>query len=162
MSERPIPTLRRATVEDASLIVEHRHRMFADNHFTAEARLQAMDKAFEPWLRTALADNSYLGLLLEADGQILAGAGIYFMPFPPHWMHDEPRRAYLLNFYVTPEARGQGLAKQLLRAALAICRDKEIAVVTLHASPQGRHLYEQHSFEPSSEMMLRLKTESAE
>jgi hypothetical protein len=28
------------------------------------------------------------------------------MEFPPHWMDPEPLRAYLLNFYTIPEARG--------------------------------------------------------
>jgi GNAT superfamily N-acetyltransferase len=130
--------------------------MFSDNQFTTEGRLETMDAAFEPWVRAALADSSYIGLFIEQDSEILAGAGIYFMPFPPHWMHDEPRRAYLLNFYVQPEARGHGFAKQLLRACLAICRDKEVSVVTLHASPYGRPIYEQHGFKASTEMMLRL------
>ncbi|MEO6922843.1 MAG: GNAT family N-acetyltransferase [Bryocella sp.] len=154
------PVLRRATIEDALQITQHRHQMFADNGFAPEDRLKEMDHAFEPWLRSALADGSYLGLLLEDESHILAGAGIYFMPFPPHWIHDEPRRAYLLNVYVVPEARNRGFASQLLQACLAICRDKNIAVVTLHASPQGRPIYEKLGFEPSDEMMLRLRPES--
>lgn len=151
-----MPTLRRATLDDAALITAHRHSMFADNRFATEDRLTQMDAAFETWLRAHLADNTYVGLLLEQDGHIVAGAGIFFQDFPPHWMHIEPTRAYLLNFYTAPEARGQGHAKTLLRASVEACRTRGIAVVTLHASPYGRPIYKNFGFKESTEMMLCL------
>lgn len=154
-----MPTLRRATPEDAALIAQHRHRMFAENRFTSESRLNAMDRAFEPWVREHLAAGTYIGLFLcdDADpAQVLAAAGIYLMPFPPHWSHDEPMRAYLLNFYTAPEARGRGYAKQLVQASIEEAKARGAAVVTLHASPYGRPIYEKFGFEPTTEMMLRL------
>ena len=153
-----MPTLRRATIADAALIAQHRHIMFADNNFADEARFAAMDAAFEPWVRQHLANGTYVGLFLEDEGthQVLAGAGIFFMEFPPHWMHLEARRAYLLNFYTAPEARGHGYANQLLRAAVHECRHLGIGVVTLHASQYGRPIYEKFGFTPSTEMLLRL------
>jgi GNAT superfamily N-acetyltransferase len=78
------------------------------------------------------------------------------MEFPPHWMHLEPRRAYLLNFYTAPEARGHGYAKELLKACVELCRERFVEVVTLHASPFGRPIYEKFGFTDSTEMMLRL------
>jgi GNAT superfamily N-acetyltransferase len=159
-----MPTLRRATVDDAALIAQHRHRMFADNHFTSEPRLDAMEAAFEPWVRAALADGTYIGLFLadDADPQtILAAAGIYLMPFPPHWTHDEPLRAYLLNFYTAPEARGRGLAKQLVQACIDESKAQGASVITLHASQYGRPIYEKFGFTPTTEMMLRLTTTPA-
>jgi GNAT superfamily N-acetyltransferase len=71
-------------------------------------------------------------------------------------MDIEPRRAYLLNFYTAPEARGHGYANQLLRAAVHECRHLGIGVVTLHASQYGRPIYEKFGFKSSTEMMLRL------
>jgi len=153
-----MPTLRRATVADASLITQHRHIMFVDNNFADEGRFAKMDAAFEPWVRQHLADGTYVGLFLEdeATHQVLAGAGIFFMEFPPHWMHLEPRRAYLLNFYTAPEARGHGYAKLLLKASVDLCRDQNVEVVSLHASPFGRPIYEKFGFTASTEMLLRL------
>ena len=150
-----MPTLRRATVDDAALITEHRHLMFADNNFTTEERLREMDAAFEPWVRAHHADGSYVGLFLEEEGKVLTGAGVYFMEFPPGWMDTEPLRAYLLNFYTAPEARGRGYAKQILEAAVAECRARGPRVITLHASRSGRPIYERFGFTQSTEMMLR-------
>lgn len=150
-----MPTIRRATIADAALITQHRHRMFADNHFTTEERLCEMDAAFEPWVRAHLSDGSYIGLFLEEDGNVLSAGGIYLMDFPPHWMDAEPLRAYLLNFYTVPEARGRGYAKQILEAAVVECRTRGPRVITLHASRFGRPIYERFGFTQSTEMMLR-------
>ncbi len=152
-----MPTLRRATTSDAAVITHHRHAMFADNAFCPEDRLSALDAVFEPWVREHLANGKYVGLLIEDDTTkaILAGAGIFFHEFAPHWMDLTPQRGYLLNFYTAPEARGQGLANQLLREAVEIVRARGLELVTLHASKFGRPIYEQYGFKQSTEMMLR-------
>ena len=150
-----MPTLRRARRDDAALITQHRHLMFAEMNVTTEERLHEMDSAFEPWVRTHLDDGTYVGLFLEEDGKVLSAGGIYFMEFAPGWMDTQPLRAYLLNFYTIAEARGRGYAKQILEAAVAECRARDTHVITLHASRFGRPLYERFGFTQSNEMMLR-------
>ncbi|HEY4357641.1 MAG TPA: GNAT family N-acetyltransferase [Acidobacteriaceae bacterium] len=150
-----MPTIRRAAEDDVDLIAQQRHRMFADNKFATEERLETMDATFAPWVRAHLAAGTYVGLLLEEDGEVLAGAGIYFMDWPPHYLDIEPVRAYLLNFYTAPQARGRGYANLLLKAAVEEAQSRGIAVTTLHASPFGRPIYEKFGFKESNEMMLR-------
>jgi GNAT superfamily N-acetyltransferase len=157
-----MPNLRYATPDDAPLITAHRHSMFQDNKFAGESRFVEMDATFEPWVRERLADGRYIGLLLEEDGHIIAGSGIFLQDFPPHWMDIQPTRAYLLNFYTTPEARGRGFARQMLTLCVEECRKRGIGVVTLHASPFGRPIYEKFGFSQSTEMMLRLQSSQEE
>jgi GNAT superfamily N-acetyltransferase len=155
-----MPKLRFATVEDAALITAQRHRMFADNGFAGEADYAAMSEAFEPWVRERLADGRYVGVFLEEDASpgpvVIAAAGIFFMDFPPHWMDPSPERAYLLNFYTAAEARGRGLATELLGRCVEECRRRKVKVVTLHASKFGRPVYERFGFSQHNEMVLRL------
>ena len=151
-----MPTLRYATPDDAALITEHRHRMFGDNSFTTEAALRAADAGFEPWVRLRLSDGRYIGLLLEEETGIVAGAGIFFADFPPHWMDPQALRAYVLNVYTVPEARGKGYAKRLVQSVLEECRKRAVPTIVLHASPLGRPVYERLGFVSSDEMMLRL------
>ena len=152
-----MPTLRRATPADAALITAQRHQMFADNDLATDSHLAAMDANFNPWLRRHLAAGTYIGFLLEdeATKEVLASAGIFLQDFPPHWLDIEPTRAYLLNFYTTPEARGRGYANLLLRASIDECRKRNILVVTLHASTFGKPIYEKFGFKQSNEMMYR-------
>jgi ribosomal protein S18 acetylase RimI-like enzyme len=111
---------------------------------------------FTPWVRAKLEDGSYAGWLTEHEGVLVAGAGLWVMEFPPHYLDPEPRRAYLLNFYVAPEMRGQGLARELLALAVAEAAARGIKVVTLHASKFGKPIYERNGFAMSNEMVLRL------
>lgn len=150
--------LRRATLADAALITEHRHRMFADNQLATEQRYTEMDLNFLPWVTERLADGRYVGLLLEdpSNGQVVAGAGIYYMDWPPHYLDPAPTRAYLLNFYTEPEDRGEGHAKTLLTAAVAECRARNPdIVITLHASRFGKRIYEAFGFKHHNEYALR-------
>ena len=150
-----MPTLRQATPADAALIAEHRHKMFADNNFATEAHLSTMDTTFEPWVRERLSDGRYVGLFFQEDSTILAACGIFFGDFPPHFLDPNPIRAYLLNFYTAPEARGRGLATQLLQQAVDECKQANVRVITLHASKFGRPIYEKFGFTQNNEMILR-------
>jgi ribosomal protein S18 acetylase RimI-like enzyme len=129
--------------------------MFADAGLASEDEMGPMVANFVPWVRAKLADGSYVGWLTEEDGRLVAGAGLWVMEWPPHFLDAEPRRAYLLNFYVAPEVRRRGLARELLGLAVAEARARGIKVVTLHASKFGKPLYEQTGFEMSNEMRLR-------
>jgi GNAT superfamily N-acetyltransferase len=159
-----MPHLRRATPDDAPLITAQRHQMFADSDLTTEARYAEMDLTFEPWVRQRIADGRYVGLFLHEDGDhadgdhaantVLAACGIFFADFPPHWMDPSPIRAYLLNFYTVPEARGRGLATQLLHRAVEICKENKVRVITLHASKFGKPIYEKFGFTHNNEMIL--------
>jgi Predicted acetyltransferase len=145
---------RRATEADAELIGEQRRRMFEDSGQGNDARLKEVADKFVPWVRERLIDGRYVGWLTEDDGRVVAGAGVLFMDFPPHWMDPEPVRAYLLNVYVDPEFRGRGLARALLEIAVSDARRRGIKVVSLHASTFGRPLYERNGFKSTNEMIL--------
>jgi GNAT superfamily N-acetyltransferase len=61
---------------------------------------------------------------------------------------------YILNVYTEPEHRRRGLARELMEVILAWCRENHIARITLHASEEGRALYEGLGFVPTDEMRL--------
>jgi ribosomal protein S18 acetylase RimI-like enzyme len=150
---------RLATVADAELIARQRRRMFVDAGNGEDDKLQTMEDNFVAWVRPRLSDGSYVGWIVSEEGQVVAGAGMWVMDFPPHFFDAEPVRAYLLNFYVDPAFRGRGLAYELLRTAVDDARRRGIKVVSLHASKFGKPLYERNGFKPSTEVLLRLEAE---
>jgi GNAT superfamily N-acetyltransferase len=145
---------RRATTEDAEIVTKQRNQMFIDAGLSNQAEMAPMLARFTPWVRGKLKDGSYVGWLTEEDGRVVAGAGLWVMEFPPHYLDEEPRRAYLLNFYVAPEMRGRGLARDLLALAVEEAKARGIAVITLHASRFGKPIYERNGFAMSNEMIL--------
>src|ERR1700729_4106347 len=149
-------TIRQATLEDADSIVQHRRGMFLDIGFPDDDLLKRKIAEFRPWLLSKMAANEYLAWLALADGQIVAGLGLWLIEWPPHLFGLARQRGYILNVYTHPNHRRKGLARELTRTAVDWCAKHGIDFVFLHASPQGRLVYEGLGFQPGSEMRLRL------
>jgi GNAT superfamily N-acetyltransferase len=158
LDDRAEICLRRATLDDAEIIVHQRRAMFVDLDKADTASLDAMDATFLPFVRRGLAEGSYLGwLAYTSDGQVVAGAGLIvheWMAGPNDPTH--PRRAYIANVYTELAYRGRGIARRLVTAAVDWCRVQGFGVVSLHASDYGAPLYRSMGFEPTNEMRLKL------
>jgi GNAT superfamily N-acetyltransferase len=126
---------------DLDLICHHRAAMFRDAG-RAEALLAAMADPFRAWLEPRLVDGCYFGFIAERDGAAVGGIGLMVLDWPPHPLHPEQgRRGYVLNVYVEPGHRGQGVAKALMAAGEAEFAARGIDFLVLHATEQGRPLY---------------------
>jgi GNAT superfamily N-acetyltransferase len=146
-----------AISNDAENIVRHRRAMFSDMGYRDQAALDAMCAAFRPWLAARMAAGEYLAWMARtADGRAAGGLGLWLMDWPPHMIGAGARRGNILNVYTEPEFRRQGIARRLMRTALEWCRGNSIAAVILHASAEGRALYESLGFQPTNEMRIAL------
>jgi GNAT superfamily N-acetyltransferase len=68
-----------------------------------------------------------------------------------------PRNEYLawvLNVYVEPPWRRRVVAEGLLQTVLTALAERRIRRIGLHASVDGRRLYERLGFAPTNEMQL--------
>ena len=121
-------------------------------------QLDAMVVATGPWLESALTDGSYLGWLAEDPGQhVIAGGGVLLSSWPSRPGDSNTRRALIINVYTEPEYRQRGLARQIMSLIIQRLKEQSFLSVALHASAEGRHLYETLGFVPTNEMRLRLK-----
>lgn len=150
--------IRRATVDDAAVIVHHRRAMFRDMGRGDESSLNTMAEMFLPQITRWLESGIYQGWLAHTDGgKVVAGGGLLAHewaagPVAPV----QTRRAYVLNVYTELEYRGRGLAKRIMHEIVAYCREQKFGVVWLHASDAGRPLYASMGFVPTNEMKLML------
>ena len=155
----PLPsgfTLRPASPADAERIQAQRDAMFTDMGSDV-ARVRAASAASLEWLRGGLTDGTYSGVLLETGGDVVAGAGVIWQHLPPSPRSLAPVRGYILNVYVVPPHRGQGVARQLVQALLAECAARGVEQVSLHASDAGKRTYETLGFVATNEMRLTLE-----
>lgn len=149
--------LRRATLEDAETIALHRRMMFRDMGYHDDALLDAMTEKFLPWIKAKMTTGDYLAwLAVSAQDIVVAGAGLWLMDWPPHMLGSGARRGNILNVYTQPEFRHRGLARWLVEAALHWCKTNEVDLVILHASDDGRRLYESLGFQAGNEMRITL------
>ena len=149
--------IRQATPDDLPLVLRHRRGMFFDMGYREEAELQAMEQASRPLFAEGLRDGTYLGFFaVDAGGRVIAGGGVLLLVYQPHPKDPRPRRPFVVNMYTEPEQRRRGLARRLLKAMIEWARREGYPSLFLHASAEGRPLYEELGFEPTSEMRLRL------
>ncbi len=154
----PDITIRTATPLDSAVILHHRRRMFEDMQEGSAQDLDRMAEATGPWLDRALADGSYRGWLAEtAVSQVVAGGGVLISSWPAGPRDPYTRRAVILNVYCELEFRRRGLARQLMLLIIQWLKDEGFSSVALHASSEGRHLYEKLGFRATNEMRLDLK-----
>ncbi|MBI5667377.1 MAG: GNAT family N-acetyltransferase [Chloroflexi bacterium] len=148
-------TIQQATLADAPIIVAHRRRMFEDMGFDDTAILDAQEREFTGWLRERLENGRYRGwLAVNAAGEVVAGAGLWLLDWPPGPMGLAPFRGYILNVYTEPAYRKRGLARRLVQATIDWCHVQGIYAISLHASDEGRSVYESLGFAPTNEMRL--------
>ena len=144
--------IRPATTEDFETIVCHRIAMFRDMGYPA-AVLTEIEEVSRPLLRHSLANGGYYGVLAESDGAgVVGGGGVLVVA----WPGTQRQRAWIQNVYVVPECRRHGIAREIMRTLIDWCRAQGFHSVNLHASTDGRPLYEQLGFEATNEMRLNL------
>jgi GNAT superfamily N-acetyltransferase len=159
-------TIRLATIADLQLISWHRARMFQD---MGELPLDS----FEPFraqslktLQRMFERGEYVGWLASAENKsdkIIAGAGVQLREVPPHPQPDangkidivSGRQAIIQNVYTEPDWRRHGLAGLLIKGIVDWTREKGIDSLVLHASDEGRALYERLGFISTTEMRFR-------
>lgn len=150
--------IRAVSPSDFTLICKHRNCMFKEAGKHA-ADLVAMSPSFATWLRPRLEDGRYFGFIADsADGKPIAGVGLMVIDWPPHPSHPtDCRRGYVLNLYVDPAFRGRGVARSLMEKSVQVFREQKIVYAVLHATDDGRPLYESSGWTQTSEMAMRLE-----
>src|SRR5579862_9802185 len=153
----PAYKIRSADSAEAPIIAGHRRAMFSDMGHRDDAALDARTRHFLPWLKTRMQSGEYLAwLAIAPDESVAAGIGLWLMDWPPHMVGPGSPRGNIVNVYTHPEHRRRGLARRLMHAALDWSRENGIRSVILHASQEGRPLYESLGFNPTNEMRLLL------
>ena len=145
-----------AGADDINLLVTHRLNMWRDIHPEFGAKVDESEGRTRTWIGRKLAEGKLIGFIARTAGGKVAGSGCI-------WLRDEqPRPAnpsqevpYLMSMYTEPKFRRKGVAKMIVRRALKWCRDHGYDRLNLHASAQGKPLYQSLGFEPTTEMRLK-------
>ena len=154
-------TVRRATAADAAAIARHRAEMFADMGTLARDQYDRLVAATVRYLERAIPAGEYLGWLAapaDQPGVIVAGVGVQQRRVQPHPLGDalaEGRQGLVVNVFTERPWRRRGLANLLLEHVLAWAAKSGMETLVLHASDEGRPLYERLGFQATNEMRYR-------
>jgi GNAT superfamily N-acetyltransferase len=152
--------VRLATAGDVSVLARHRAEMFRDMGQLPEQQYASLLAATELDLAAMLAAGEYVSYVAspaDRPGEIVAGAGIQIRrllprPLPGATSIRLGPEAIVVNVFTEREWRRRGIAERLMQHVIEWARSHGIARLVLHASPDGRPLYERLGFEPTNEM----------
>ena len=139
--------IRQATQADIPALVSLRMGLFCEVGELSDP-LADLDlwQATSAYFSTTQADDSARSWVAEVGDEVVASGTLALFVRPPYPGNLSGREAYLLNMYTLPAYRKQGMASALLDAMVAHASAEQLGKVWLHASEQGRPLYERMGF----------------
>ncbi len=153
-------SIRLATASDAPVLAGHRAGMFRDMGELPEPLAPALVDATRRYFEEAIPTGEYVGWVAFPRGslhRIIAGAGVQIRrvlprPHPAGQDLATGPQGLILNVYTDPAWRRRGIATALLQGILDWAATNEIKSLVLHASRDGRPLYEKLGFTQTNEM----------
>ena len=145
--------IRRATPAASAIIARHRRAMFEEIGSTQN--LDLVERAFAGWLPSRL-DSTYFHWLATHDATPVGSAGVLLLDWPPSPRDPRGGLGFIYNVYVEREHRRRGIARATLELLHQWAHDRGLGALALHASDDGRPLYEALGYEPTNEMRIDL------
>jgi GNAT superfamily N-acetyltransferase len=155
--------LRKATVKDLPTLVRHRDAMWVEMDRVAPDEHDPTSRAYGKWLLERMKRGTLTAFVAVGDGKdgdaegILASGAVWIQDVQPRPGHPLTMWGYLLSVYTEPHARRRGLARAIVDACIGHAREAGCTRACLHASEEGRPLYEELGFEKTAEMWLDLR-----
>ncbi len=147
--------VRRANAGDVDEVVRQRLAFLAtvrDDMVEADADFVAATRRF---VDDEIATGRMHSWLAEHDGACVGIVSMLLWSRPPRPHDRGTRDAYIINMYVVPERQGQGIGRRLLDACLAVADEFGIGKFLLHATDEGRPLYESSGFAVNANWLER-------
>ena len=153
--------VRAAVMDDIPILARHRATMFRDMGQLPAQLEDPLQRATTSYLLDAMARDGYLAWVAEhgdASARVIGSAGVQLRPILPRPPSgggsalELGPEAIVLGVYVEPDWRRRGVAEAMMRALLDTLAARSIGRIVLHASDEGRRLYERLGFAPTTEM----------
>jgi len=122
-----------------------------------------LSRESEAYFRRAIPSGEYVGWLATPEddpGTVVAGAGVQVRPILPRPDATGTilllgRQGLVVNVFTELPWRRRGVALRLMRIVLDWARSERLASLVLHASDDGRAMYEELGFASTNEMQYR-------
>ncbi|WP_338848876.1 GNAT family N-acetyltransferase [Massilia sp. W12] len=141
--------LQRAQMAHLEAMLDLRMALFAEGGIlTGQSGYAQVRQANHAYFSRHLDDQNCVSWVVTAQDQVVACGSLALFQRPPYPGNLHGREAYLLNMMTLPAWRRRGAARMVLQAALAEARLRDCPRVWLHASEDGRSLYQEYGFIP--------------
>ena len=143
---------RKANLSDVNQLIELRKRQLIDEGCYSEHNI---DDELEKYFSFSIADETLVVWIALEHDSIISTCGVCFFQYPPSYSNTTGRIAYVTNVYTLDKYRKQGIATRLLEYIMKEIKERDYKVVRLHASSQGKRLYEKIGFIDAEGFMIK-------
>ena len=152
-------TYRKATIDDLDELVRLRIEFLKEVQKveTRQYSEEELSTSLREYLFTSINNDAFVAWLAISEGEVIATSGLCFLQITPGFTLINGKIAYILNIYTLPNWRGKGVGKQVFDHILHEAINRGYKRISLHASDDGRPIYEKFDFRlTSDEMELRI------
>ncbi|QRN96825.1 GNAT family N-acetyltransferase [Archangium violaceum] len=147
-------SIRKAGVEDVDDLIRLRLELLRSTRGVEKLKNEEpMVEATRRYFAQALPAESFHAWVGVAEGRVVACSGLLPFGRPPMPDTLASLEAYVLNMYTEPEWRGRGIARALFVELTRFARELGVGRLLLHATADGRPLYESMGFKPNPTSM---------
>jgi GNAT superfamily N-acetyltransferase len=152
-------TYRKATKEDIGILVKTRIEFLYEAVEIFRGRSpNELEETLEEYFSESIPTEEFIGWLAFNEGELVATSGLSFYRVPPVFNNLTGRVGYIMNMFTKPEWRRKGIGSKLLEIMMEEAKKKNISKLVLHATDDGKPLYEKFGFKTKhTEMVFRLK-----
>ncbi len=145
--------VRPAAVRDIPTLTSQRHRMFEDMHSPPAKDIAIHDKAFPAWAKREIRAKRLICFLVEDEGgRTVGGGSLWLRDVQPYPGFAGGKIPYLMSVYTEPDFRGKGAATLVIKHAMVWAKKHGYSAMSLHASKDGRKIYESLGWASGNEM----------
>jgi GNAT superfamily N-acetyltransferase len=146
--------IRKAGVEDLDDLIRLRMALLRSTRRVEKLKdEETLVEATRSFLAQAIPSGRFHAWVGVAEGRVVACSGLAPFDRPPMPETLVCLEAYILNMYTEPEWRGRGLARALFMELVRFARELGVGRLLLHATADGRPLYESVGFKPNPAAM---------
>lgn len=143
---------RKANIDDINCLVELRKKQLIDEGCYSD---NDIDEELEQFFSAGITNNTLAVWLAMEEEYIIGTAGVCYFQYPPSFTNPTGKIAYITNVYTRDEYRKQGVATQLLELVMEEIKTEDCKFARLHASEQGKGLYEKIGFADAQGFMSK-------
>ena len=140
-------------MSDLHTLAALRIKMTQEEHPLSDSQKRLIAENTKQFLFDGISKDTAVVWTAVFSGRIVGMGFVNFFSLPPNDWCPSGKTAYIGGLYVLPEYRRQGIASELLARLVEEAKAQACQRILLHASDEGRPLYEKFGFEASPTAM---------
>ncbi len=140
-------------MSDLHMLAALRIKMTEEEHPLSDGQKRLIQENTKQFLFDGISKDTAVVWTAVFSERIVGMGFVNFFSLPPNDWCPSGKTAYIGGLYVLPELRRQGIASELLSHLVEEAKARECQRILLHASDEGRPLYEKFGFEGSPSAM---------